>query len=231
MSTTNLTTEGNNNIIIDRFRTSFYKSDEMVQAFRDVGLEYTNRMWDNDYEQFQRKTRKTPEKEREKWIGNLKRFIIPTHDGEEQYIIYDLNEKGKDPLGNILTAHRSNLGCYHKPIVKREIRVNMETGDKEPVVVGVETLETCYSIPFTKENISKIEKYVNSSTTFVIQKTTAGRRISLDRGFDDWKNGNTEELLRFGHKASDYEKQVLQNEKMGKYETYHPPVNPGLQYH
>lgn len=222
---------GSNDKIVDRFRTSFYRSDEMIQAFRDVGLEYTNRMWDNQYEEFQKKTRKTPEKEREKWIGNLKRFVIPTRDGEEQYIIHDMYEKAKDPLGNTLTTHRSGLGCYHKPIVKREIRVNMETGDKEPAVVGVESLETCYSIPFTKENIAKLEKYINSSTSFVIQKTTAGRRLVVDRGFEDWKSGNTEELLRFGHRASDYEKQVLADEKQGKYEHYKPPLNPGPQYH
>ena len=37
-------------MLTDRFRTEFYKSDEMIQAFKEVGLTYTNRMWDNDYE-------------------------------------------------------------------------------------------------------------------------------------------------------------------------------------
>jgi hypothetical protein len=40
---------------IDSFRTSFYRSPEMEQAFRDVGIEYKNRQWDTDYEEFQRK--------------------------------------------------------------------------------------------------------------------------------------------------------------------------------
>lgn len=217
------------NLNADRFRTSFYKSDEMIQAFREVGLEYTNRMWDNQYEEFQRKTKRTPEKDRIKYICNLKRLVIPSvgNQKDETFIVYDLYEKAKDALGNDLRVYRSSLGCYHRPVVKREIRVNMETGEKEPVVVGVETLETCYSLPFTKENIAKLEKYIAPSTMFVIQKAITGRKIVVDRGFEHWKNGDTEELLRFGHKASDYEKQVLADEKQGKYQTYTPPINPG----
>jgi hypothetical protein len=67
---------GSDKNIIDRFRTTFYKSEEMIQAFKEVGLEYTNRMWDNQYEEFQKKTRRTPEKDRIKYIANLKRLIV-----------------------------------------------------------------------------------------------------------------------------------------------------------
>jgi hypothetical protein len=37
---------------IDNFRRSFFKSDEAIAAFKEVGIEYTNAMWDNDYEAF-----------------------------------------------------------------------------------------------------------------------------------------------------------------------------------
>jgi hypothetical protein len=37
---------------VDHFRRSFYKSDESIQAFKEVGIEYTNAMWNNDYEAF-----------------------------------------------------------------------------------------------------------------------------------------------------------------------------------
>jgi hypothetical protein len=223
---------GNDKSIIDRFRTTFYKSEEMVQAFHEVGLEYTNRMWDNQYEDFQKKTRKTPEKDRIKYIANLKRLIVPTigGKGEDTYIVHDMYEIAKDALGNELHGHRSGLGCYHKPKVRREIRINMETGEKEPVVVGVDELETCYSIPFTKENIAKLEKYITYNTTFMIQTFGGGQRKIVVDTFEHWKNGSDEELLRFGHKASDYEKQVLADEKQGKYQHYQPPVNPGPQY-
>jgi hypothetical protein len=213
---------------IDQFRRSFYKSDEAIQAFKEVGITYTNAMWDNDYERFQQRSRKTPEKERIKSIGNLKRLVIPTRDKEETYIVYDMHEEAKDALGNRLTAYRSGLGCYHSPIVRREIRLDMETGEKVPVVVGIDQLETKYSIPFTKENIAKhIEKYVTESTTFIIQKGTSGRRLIVNGGFEDWKNVSTEYLLRFGHAPSDYEKQVYADELQGKYEHYKPPISPG----
>jgi hypothetical protein len=222
---------GGGNKDTDRFRTTFYKSEEMIQAFKEVGIEYHNRMWDDDYERFQQKTKRTGEKDRIKYISNMKRLIIPVIGGREKeqtYIVHDMYERAKDGLGNELTAYRSNLGCYHKPRVRREIRLNMETGDKEPVIVGVDSLDTCYSIPFTKESIASLEKYVVENTAFSIQKGD-GQTFTVDR-FEDWKNGSTEELLRFGHKASDYEKQVLADEKQGKYQHYTPPVNPGLQY-
>jgi hypothetical protein len=205
----------------------------MIQAFKEVGIEYRNRMWDDKYDNFERKTKRTPEKDRIKFISNLKKLIIPDTISdsrtEEQYIIYDMNEKAKDSLGNELTANRSNIGCYHKPKVKREMKLNDE-GDKVPVVVGIDELETKYSIPFTKENIAKIEKYVNPYTQFSIQKMDGRRQRITVSTFEDWKNVENKYLLRFGHKPSDYEKTLYANELQGKYETYHPPVSAGPQY-
>jgi hypothetical protein len=217
---------------IDSFRTSFYKSDEMIQAFREVGIEYRNRQWDDDYEEFQRKTKRTPEKERIKSIRNLKRLIVPATatSKEESFIVHDMQEVAKDALGNELTAYRSNLGCFHKVKVKRQIKIDEETGDKIPVVIGIEELQTCYSIPFNKENISKIEKYITSNTAFTIQKLEGTHRRTTIDSFDDWKNVEPKYLVRFGHKPSDWEKTVFANELQGKYETYHPPANAGPQY-
>jgi hypothetical protein len=219
---------------IDSFRTTFYKSDEMIKAFNDVGIEYRNRMWDNDYEEFKRKTKRN-EKDTIKYIGNLKKIIIPaaagTTKGDESYIVYDLYEKANDALGNELVSYRSNLGCYHVPKVKRQIKVN-DDGDKIPVVVGIDELLTKYSIPFCKDSISKLEKYVTAgSTSFTVQRMDGNRRKITVDNFEDWKNVESEYLLRFGHKPSDYEKQILADEKQGKYQHFAPPVNPGPQYH
>lgn len=214
---------------IRNFRRTFYKSDEAIAAFKEVGIKYENAMWDNHYENFQRKTKRTPEKDRLRAIHNLKRLVIPANsrDKERTIIVHDMWEEAYDALGNKLTTYRGGLGCYHKPRVKREYKLDMETGEKVPVIVGIEELETCYSIPFSKENIDKLAKYVTGNTTFLIQRMGGGsRKITVD-SFEDWKNGNVEEVLRFGHRASDYEKQVLADEKQGNYEHYKPPINPG----
>jgi hypothetical protein len=44
----------------------------------------------------------------------------------------------------------------------------------------------------------------------------SGTRFTI-RSLNDWRNGTQEELLRFGHIASDYERQILEDEKQGKY--------------
>jgi hypothetical protein len=88
--------------------------------------------------------------------------------------------------------------------------------------------QTKYSIPFNKEEISKLEKYVTESTAFSIQKLN-GRRISVDN-FKDWCTIESKFLLRFGHAPSDYEKTIFAEEAQGKYQHYTPPVTPGKQY-
>lgn len=165
-------------------------SEESIKAFEELGMKYKNTMWDNQYEEFQRKTRKTPEKDRLRAIQNLKRLVIPetSRDKEQTVIIHDMREEANDALGNKLTAYRSGLGCYHKPRVRREYRLDMETGEKVPVIVGIEELETCYSMPFTKENIDKsIAKYVTADTTFVIERMSGGSRTIKVDSFEDWK--------------------------------------------
>ena len=61
-------------------------------------------------------------------------------------------------------------------------------------------------------------KYTDGNTTYSIQKEDhqSGRRLSI-ASYADWIDGSVEELLRFGHKASSYEKQVLADEKIGKF--------------
>ena len=62
-------------------------------------------------------------------------------------------------------------------------------------------------------------------TAYVIQKghQKMGLHVYFD-SFHDWCNGNAEELLRFGHIASAYEKHVLADEKAGKIQRQLPPA-------
>jgi hypothetical protein len=44
----------------------------------------------------------------------------------------------------------------------------------------------------------------------------SGQRSTI-RSLNDWRNGKVEELLRFGYIATEYEKQILEDEKQGKF--------------
>jgi hypothetical protein len=120
---------------------------------------------------------------------------------------------------------------YAIPIPKREIkaRVTEEEGFVQEIITTVESIETGYSIPFTQKNIDKLLiPHMDGNTSYSIQKMDykSGARFSI-RSLRDWRNGSVEELLRFGHIATDYEKQILEDEKQGKYVTYPPAGNTG----
>jgi hypothetical protein len=218
-------------MVKDKYRKSFFKSKEGTEAFKEVGLEYRSEMWDQHYDDFLQKIRRTPEKDRVRKIQTLKRVVLTEGEESEQYIVHDLLEEGKDPLGNVKAFYRGGIGCFHIPIPKYVLKVN-DDGDKERVTSGIEGLKIGYSIPFTKENIERISKYVTKNTQFVIALGNQGshtKRITVNT-LEDLKLGEAEELVRFGHRASDYEKQVLADEKQGKYQHYTPPLNPGRQY-
>jgi hypothetical protein len=91
-------------------------------------------------------------------------------------------------------------------------------------------MDTDYSIPFTPENIDKhVKKYVTAQTQFIIRdKGGNDRKVSVD-SLDELRLGTPEHLLRFGHRASDYEKLILAEERQGNY-SHHKPPNEGSQY-
>ena len=131
--------------------------------------------------------------------------------------------------GTNLTFYRSSLGCYHKPEGRYSVKVDIETGEKNKHFDGLTDMHTEYSIPFTVENVDKIKKYITPNTQFIIRdKGHNDKKISVD-SLDKLKLGTPEHLLRFGHRASDYEQQILVEEKQGNY-THHKPPNAGLQY-
>jgi hypothetical protein len=79
-------------------------------------------------------------------------------------------------------------------------------------------LEIGYSIPFTAKKADELYKYCTPSTSYLIQKEgyKQGQQRHVD-SFTDWKEGKVEHLLRFGHKASSYEEQILSDEQIGKF--------------
>lgn len=207
----------------------YFKSPEGEAAYKEIGMPYPEEMYDDWYNKFLKLTKNTPEKDVKRHIQNMKRYI--TSSGEE-YLIHDMSEERSDPLGNRKRFYRGNLGKYGKPIPHYEIKVDPEEGyAKSKIVTGIDMVEDCYSIPFTKENIDKVVKYCDGNTSFCIQKQDhqSGRRIGV-RSLEEWKNGKVEELLRFGHSASSYEKQILEDEKIGKFHDHVMPNAGGMVY-
>lgn len=153
----------------------------------------------------------------------MKQLILKT--GKE-FILHDMSERKLDPLGNVKTFYRGNIGKYGKPIPHFEIKVNAEEGYvKEKYVSHIDMIEECYSIPFTQENIDKLQKYCDGNTAYSIQKQDyrAGMTFIIE-SLKDWREGKAEELLRFGHIASSFEKQILEDEKIGKFQSTPSPA-------
>jgi hypothetical protein len=49
----------------------FYKSPEGVEAYKKVGLSYDDELWDRQYDDFLKLTRRTPPKEARIEISNI----------------------------------------------------------------------------------------------------------------------------------------------------------------
>ncbi len=192
----------------------YFKSEAGIAAFREVGLPYEDELWDENFAKFQKTISKGPAKDRKMTIANIQRLVLPTG---EQYIIHDERHQGIDILGNRKRFYKSGTGMYPVPIPKYEIKMNTETFEKENLKVGLETMERGYSIPFTVEKADELHKLCDESTTYTICKGyyRMGNRIKVDT-FEDFRDGEPDDLLRWGHRASAYEKQVMADERAGK---------------
>jgi hypothetical protein len=202
----------------------YFKSHEGEAAYKAINWPYPEELYDKAYDHFIKLTKNT-KKEEYKHIQNMKRLVLKS--GEE-FIVHDIRESKKDPLGNDKSFYRGNIGKYGKPIPHWEIRVNPEEGyAKEKYVSHIDRVEDCYSIPFTQENIDKLQKYCDgtTATAYSIEKEDfkAGITVSIT-SLEDRREGKAEELLRFGHVASSFEKQVLEDEKIGKFQSTPSPA-------
>lgn len=197
----------------------YFKSEAGIKAWADLGMTYNQgreEMYDQWFENFEKLTRHTKEKDIKRYIQSMKRLVLKS--GEE-FLVYGESLTKQDPLGNPKSFYRGNIGKHGIPIPRKEIKVNPEEGySKSVVITGIDSVTDAYHIPFTKENIDPLIKYTDGDTAYSIQKEDyrSGMKISIDN-FISWRDGNSIELLRFGHQASSYELQVLEDEKIGKF--------------
>ena len=199
--------------VTDWFEASFnfYKSPEGEAGYKKLGMEYPKTLSDYWYKQFLRVTKNTKKEDYKVYIPQMKRLILAS--GEE-YIVHSMTETRYDGLHNRKVFGRSGIGMSAKPVPHREVkaRISEDEGFVQDIITTVESIETGYSIPFTQKEIDKLIKYTDGNTAYSIQKMDyqSGRKFTIG-SLNDWRNGKSEELLRFGHIASDYEKQILED--------------------
>lgn len=157
----------------------YFKSPEGLAEYEKINWPYPQEMYDDWYDKFLKLTKNTKEKDYKIYIQNMKRLILKT--GEE-FILHDMSERKLDPLGNVKTFYRGNVGKYGKPIPHFEIKVNAEEGYvKEKYVSHLDMIEDCYSIKYTAENIDRLQKHCDGNTAYSIQKQDyrAGMTFSI----------------------------------------------------
>ena len=195
----------------------FFKSPEGLAEYEKIGIKYPKTLPDDWYAKFLKVTRNTKKEDYKQYIPQMKRLILAN--GEE-YIVHSMIETRYDGLHNRKTFTRGGIGMYAIPIPHKEIkpRITEEEGLVQEIITTVESIDTGYSIPFNQKNIDKLLPFTDGNTQYSIQKKDfkSGSRFSI-RSLQDWRNGTVEELLRFGHIASDYEKQILEDERQGKF--------------
>lgn len=194
--------------------SGFCKSDEAVAAYKKIGLSYPDEIYDRQYDSYLQETSKSPAKENKIKYQNVVRVVLPSG---QQYIVHDQTDIRLDKIGNVKSFYRSGIGKHPVPTPQYSIQIDQEDGySKKRVLSGVSSIEIVLSIPFNEKTADEIYKYCTGKTQYTIQKgENKGHRITVD-SFEDFKKGEVEELLRFGHIANKVERQLLEEEKSGK---------------
>jgi hypothetical protein len=206
----------------------YFKSEESLREYEKIGQPYPQETYDKWYDDFLKLTRATKEKDIKIEIHNMKRYILKSG---EQYIVHDETTTKFDPLGNRKSFYRGGIGKFPIPIPHYEIKVNPEEGySKAKIITGIDSVDVGYSIPFDKPNIDRLLKYTDGNTQYSISKQDyqSGKRFTI-ASLHDWIEGDIIELLRFGHIASSYEKQILADEKIGKFQSTPLPTAPAYR--
>lgn len=204
----------------------YWRSDEQIAAYKAIGRQHPDQVFDKNYDEFMMKTAKSPAELNQIIIHGVCRVL--TQSGEE-FLTYGITERRFDGLGNEHSFFRSNIGMYHVPIPEYRLRKD-EFGYEEKYVHGIKGRRVAYSIPFDKKNAEKLRKqsfktekeaveaaaereklaeshkvvpsYTGANsipvTRYALHK--AGQRGSMYiDSYSDWLTGDFETLWRFGH--------------------------------
>jgi hypothetical protein len=203
--------------------TGFIRSKEGEEQYQKINQPYEDSADDLAYKEFLRVTRTSPQKDRKRVILSLTKKVI----GSKEYILWNERNSALDGLGNEKHHFFGRMGTYPIPVPIYQRRQIPETLEAEVYISGIKETKTGYSVPFTTKAADSFYKDCLSeddggdrTTEYSIE--VGNSRISVD-SFEDWRNGSTKELKRFGHQANKFEKQRMDDEESGKLS---PPPGP-----
>jgi hypothetical protein len=176
----------------------FTKSEEGVKAYADVGMSYSDEVFDELYEKF---LKETSAKDLSKYTHHSTKEVtvikrVRTRDNKE-FLVYSMIEYRLDKALNVKHFWRPNIGRYPipKPIYET---TEMSFGEQKRKIVDISSIETGYSISFTKKNLDNIKNLglqVDGKVQYMVE-TSKGIKTSVAT-YHDLAEGNFEELVHF----------------------------------
>jgi hypothetical protein len=176
----------------------FCKSPEGLKEYQKLNASYPTDLQDELYDKWISETNADPKlmsqytHHKEKEVNSITRKRV----GNKEYLVYSFIHYRLDPALNITHRSRSNIGTY--PIPRGHYHIDQgQYGKQTRVLDYVESVETGYSIPFTKKNLEKILEGLNSEGKVGLGIDTGVIRISVAT-LEDFMNGDFAELAHFG---------------------------------
>jgi hypothetical protein len=74
----------------------YFQSPEGLAKYEKIGWPYPEEIYDKNYEKFLKLTKNIKEKDYKIYIRSMKRYIL---ESGEEFILHDMSESRKDPLG------------------------------------------------------------------------------------------------------------------------------------
>lgn len=187
--------------------TGYWKSEEGVKAYSEIGESYPTNVLDPEYDKFKAITKNSPHNQRAKEVITKMTRVL-ADDGKE-YLVYDCNEVGYDNLGNEREFFRGDLGMYPIPIARKELRMGPDMTQKE-VVAEIIRHDVGYSMPFSSSNVDKLHKNADDKkqrgrTQYLIQRMNGQTRSVTN--YDAFGKGEFIELEKFGMTLDQWKEQ------------------------
>jgi hypothetical protein len=177
----------------------FCKSPEGIKEYQKLNISYPDDLQDSFYDQWISTTNGDPKlmsqytHHKEKEVNSISRKRV----GNKEYLVYSFIHYRLDPALNITHRSRANIGTY--PIPRGHYHIDQgQYGKQTRVLDYVESIDTGYSIPFTKNNLEKILSIgLQSEGKIGLGLDTGVIRISIAT-LEDFMNGDFAELAHFG---------------------------------
>jgi hypothetical protein len=174
-----------------------YPRREIVEEYKKVGMDYDQQNDDRPYQEWYALV-----KGREV-TADVSQIYRKKVTGEGEFLMYNLNLKGKDWKGNE-RDFSTLMGRYNKPIFMLE---------KDPQTQAVTSTQisnhkTIHDIPFTREKLDELLDMSDEPLSLVVYGT-ANRKYGI-QSIEDFRNGEHEDLVVCGNKGKSLESVIAE---------------------